>query len=136
MAAVTPLHTHDEDDTTVEMNGLRQLKPRRIAWDVAYLDDLDPDELYLYLTFEPSESQLSRADFLGLISIQVGGVFWLKPRLIKLMRTREKNYVLIFTSQEHPTRLNVDIFTLEREPVKFHFFDLHTQERKEIECKP
>lgn len=137
MAAIIPFQYYKHQQNACTMNTLEELKPRRICWDDAYLKDLDPNKQYLYISFEPSESQLSRADFFGLLAIQVRGLIWLKLRLVKLMRTKQRNYVLIFTSDQHPTRLHVDTLTLERAPVTFHFFDPQTKKRKKpIVCKP
>lgn len=134
MAAVIPINRFISDSDEEVVNPLKLLRVRKICWDDAYLPNLPQDKQYLYISFKPSQCQLTEEHLKHLRAIQVRGIIWLGVTLIELLRTKDKNYVMIFTSDHTPTRLKRDSFTFREENVTFHF--LNAEERNEITCQP
>lgn len=128
--------TVSESENLSLENPLTNLKIRKICWDESYLPDLFPDKRYLYISFKPTDCQLTREDLQHLIAVQVRGIIWLGTKLIRILKTQNKNYVLVFVCNKAPPRLEQDKFTFKEEKVVFHFLNKNTGERKQITCYP
>lgn len=114
---------------------LEVLRVERICWDGALSPDLEQGRKYLYVTFRPCDSQLSRSDLKHLVAIRVRGAFWLDLNLVRIMK-RKSNWILIFSSETFLTRMTYGSFTYENEKITFHFLDNKTGGRSEIVCQP